>query len=248
MVQHLLVVRGQPPSLGPLRSLVGALCVGGRGPGLLDRVLAVLGSPGEVEASTLPHLTHLAHLLCLLVAHLPPGQEQVRARVTRSLARGVTAWLEAGKEKRGLGLALVSAVLERLGERGPEWQQESEQVLEHLRGLCGGQGEEQVVVGDHRTVLEEWRGVEVISVVVGCGVKSEQAVKENSIEDIRQVDTEDPESTEDLDSDDDDLPAYDMSGDTVVTEDNKVSRKIHILQKYEYKPWHSRYQSSTSVT
>ena len=118
MVEHLLVVRGQPPSLGPLRSLVGALCVGGRGPGLLDRVLAVLGSPGEVEASTLPHLTHLAHLLCLLVAHLPPGQEQVRARVTRSLARGVTAWLEAGKEKRGLGLALVSAVLERLGGEG----------------------------------------------------------------------------------------------------------------------------------
>ena len=53
-----------------------------------------------------------------------------------------------------------------------------------------------------------------------------EVVVREAVEEVKEVEEGDvdgeEEGSEDLDSDDDDLPAYDMSGDTVVTEETKV--------------------------
>merc|ERR1719225_2396692 len=48
------------------------------------------------------------------------------------LSRGVATWLESGREKRNLGMAGIAAVLQALGEKGPEWDHEDISLKEEL--------------------------------------------------------------------------------------------------------------------
>lgn len=230
MVQHLLVVRCEPSSPGGLVAVVGVL-EEEQVLELVRRVLGVVGDPVEVEAGHHRHLLHLARLLCALVGALGAGaRARARGEVTSGLAAGVAAWLEGGRARRGLGIALVTAVLEGLGEQAPEWEVEEEQLLGELRGLCRGGGEEeQVQEQQWEQVLEEWVVEEVIEEVerlaitkrdIKCGEKKvlEEDAKKVTEEDAPEADA--PEE-EDLDSDDD-LEAFDMTEDTVVTEESKV--------------------------
>ena len=135
----------------------------------------------------------------------------------------MAGWLGQGRDKRGLGMCAVTALLQGLGQGVPEWEVEDRQLLQLLTGLCAGVegGEEEG--RDWGTVLREW-GEEggSVEVVVGEGVEvvAREGVEEET--EVKERDGEGEEGSEDLDSDDDDLPAFDMSGDTVVTEETKV--------------------------
>ena len=229
MVQHLLVVRCEPSSTGGLLAVVGVL-EEVQVLELVRRVLGVVGDPVEVEAGHHRDLLHLARLLCALVGALGArARAGARAEVTAGLAAGVAAWLEGGRARRGLGLALVTAVLEGLGEQAPEWQVEEEQLLEELRGLCrGGEEEEQVEEQKWEKVLEEWVVEEVIEEVIEeveqlTITKGEIKGDEKKVleEDTNKVTEDDNPEEDDLDSDDD-MEAFDMTEDTVVTEETKV--------------------------
>ena len=67
---------------------------------------------------------------------------------------GMGSWLEAGVDKRQLGMSVATVLLEKSGDQVPEWTLEHTETLEQLRSLSSG----------HRTVeqrrydvdLETW--------------------------------------------------------------------------------------------
>jgi len=226
MLQHLLFVRCQPSSTSDMRTLVGVVAFQGihKVLELVNRVVGMLGDPVEVEGGQLSRQLHLWRLLCLLISHLNPSQrEGEKRRVMMGLGRGVATWLESGREKRNLGMAGLTAVLQALGEKGPEWELEDGSLKEELHGLSSEVVEEVEVA-----VEGGWQGI-LVGWVIGKtdeepsnrnsdGVKIERLDKMDFAKELNNISTKE----EDLDSDDDDLPAFDMSNDTPVTEETKV--------------------------
>jgi len=234
MLQHLLLVRCQPSSTSDMRTLVGVVACQGvhKVLELESRVVGMLGDPVEVEGGQLSRQLHLWRLLCLLISHLDPSQrEGEKRRIMMGLGRGVATWLESGREKRNLGMAGLTAVLQALGEKGPEWQLEDVGLKEELHGLSSeiDEEEEEVAVeGGWQGLLNGWViGQEpeeepmnrtAVPAVNSDGVNIERLNKMDLSKGVNNTRTEE----EDLDSDDDDLPAFDMSNDTPVTEETKV--------------------------
>lgn len=132
-------------------------------------------------------------------------------------------------------------LIQALGEKGPEWELEDVSLKEELHGLSTEVDDEEVEVA----VEVGWQGL-LDRWVIGKpeeeptkrtaspalnsdGVNIERLNKMNLTKEMDNTRTEE----EDLDSDDDDLPAFDMSNDTPVTEETKVSLKTRLLKIFK---------------
>ena len=117
-----------------------------------------------------------------------------------------------------LGMIVATVVLDSLGGQSPEWNLEDKQLLDTMKSLT-----------EHRTCDKVqynidfacWDQTEHKSVTDTEKVKqSDVDVKKSKVA-LKQLDSDDCD-----DSDDDDLPAYDMSNDTPFDKDKKPIKYI----------------------
>ena len=127
-------------------------------------------------------------------------------------------------------------MIQAIGEKGPEWELENVGLKEELHGLSSEVDEveevEVAVYGGWQGLLDGWVIGEteeepsnrITSPMKNSdGVKIERLDKMDFTKEVDNITTKE----EDLDSDDDDLPAFDMSNDTPITEETKVTLNTH---------------------
>lgn len=144
-------------------------------------------------------------------------------------------------------------MIQALGEKGPEWELENVGLKEELHGLSSEVDEvvevDVAVEGGWQGLLDGW----VIGKTEDEPSNSKTSLMTNSdvkIERLTRMDplkgANDTKKEADLDSDDDDLPAFDMSNDTPVTEETKVTLKTLSFENAAI--LFPRFQSYTSET
>jgi len=190
-------------------------------PVVLEKALTLWGDETEVNDSRLERLYSLSWLMLILLCESKAQpQSSVENIVTRYIVRGVGVWLEAGREKRELGMVTATAMLKRAGGSVPDWEIQDTRLLQEFEQLATYKINEAIDIQDASEILINWnvkvlKDISTPSITI---VKSSLKSDNPTVTDL--IKSEDP-----LDSDDDepdDLPAYDMSSDTVVTEESKV--------------------------
>ena len=145
-------------------------------------------------------------------------------------------------------------MIQALGEKGPEWELENVGLKEELHGLSSEVDEvvevDVAVEGGWQGLLDGWvigkAEDEPSNSITSLMTKSDDV----KIERLTRMDplkgANDAKKEADLDSDDDDLPAFDMFNDTPVTEETKVTLKTLSFENAAI--LFPRFQSYTSET
>merc|ERR1712200_86256 len=134
-------------------------------------------------------------------------------------------WMDLTLEKRNLGMSLVLVILSKFGEdKVPEWEVQDQQLLKQMQNLTNFKVQEKSFKESSTKILDAWSTLqapkpEEIKPKVDQNKKTEGTATKIESENIDG----------DLDSDDDDFPAYDMSNDTKVGP--KKDKKILYLRE-----------------
>ena len=176
------------------------------------KTINVWGDEVEVDQGDIGYLRIISWTLCSCLGVMSRvSHDGLRDRVMRVLMTGVPHWLEADRVKRQLGMSVAVAVLERLEGPVPEWTIEDKETLEVMRSLTSEDRRVKEVKCDVMD-LEQWGKQEEIdhtkNLNIGTKICNEPKASQAPL-----LDSDD--------SDDDDLPAYDMSEDTPYDKDKK---------------------------
>merc|ERR1712200_387948 len=127
-------------------------------------------------------------------------------------------WMDLTLEKRNLGMSLVLVILSKFGEdKVPEWEVQDQQLLKQMQNLTNFKVQEKSFKESSTKILDEWSKLQA--------PKPEEI--KTKVDQNKKIESENIDG--DLDSDDDDFPAYDMSNDTKV--DPKKDKKILYLRE-----------------
>ena len=183
-------------------------------PDFLVKIVSVWSDEVEVDQGDYKYLLILGWIICSLLGNVTrDGLDQTRDLVTRRLMAGMMFWLEADINKRQLGMSVATVMLDKLGGPVPDWNIEDRNTLEIMESLA----EENRLLQEVKLEfdIDKWD----LEDTMKLNTKQSPRILKKSLEKVplvKQLDSDDSE-----DSDDDDLPAYDMSDDTSYDKDKK---------------------------
>ena len=177
---------------------------------LAENTVKVWGDEVVVDQGDITYLRVISWTLCSCLGVMSGvARDRLRDRVMRGVMTGVPHWLEADRTKRQHGLSVAVAVLGRLDSPAPEWRIEDTETLEVMRSLT--REDRKVEEIRYEVDLENWGREKAVST-------DNETMKQCNEKKSRQaaLDSDDSDA-----SDDDDLPAYDMSDDMPYDKDKK---------------------------
>eukprot|EP00088_Acartia_fossae_P048651 TRINITY_DN5309_c0_g1_i3.p1 TRINITY_DN5309_c0_g1~~TRINITY_DN5309_c0_g1_i3.p1 ORF type:complete len:720 (+),score=121.01 TRINITY_DN5309_c0_g1_i3:76-2235(+) len=203
---------------------------------ILRRAFLLVADKVFIEFTKYSDQVPICECICICLALLNPSQlKQAKTHFTPILMKGAMHWMDLTPEKRNLGMSLLLTTLAKFGEdKLPEWDLEDKQLLksfQDLTNLSYRQPQKSLNTEGTKSILSKWFLAEDNQKSVQKDEKRDQI--KPKVEEVKNAevakDAPSENAEEDLDSDDDDFPAYDMSNDTKV--DPQKTKKILYLRE-----------------
>jgi len=198
---------------------------------IANKAFLLFSDAAYVEHGDYSAQLNLCQCLCVCLSVLTELQiMQAKTSSLPILMKGTVHWFDSTIQKRNLGMNMVLIILSRFGEdKLPEWEIKDQELFDNLQMLASKHKKQKDATTESSdTILSAWTFDSPPSVQPLKTELSKPVPQKSELEDPHKSLRDEPAILDSDDDEEDDLVAFDLSGDTTKAENEK---KIFYLRE-----------------